>query len=99
MKKRLLPVTLITAMTAAFLAGCGSSAQQSAAGGSTAAASSTSSQKQRLPRKEKTGKPLRSACTVQSQEGLLFMGKAHRTPLPWQLKKSTTEIPVIRLKL
>ncbi|MFV0240302.1 MAG: ABC transporter substrate-binding protein [Lacrimispora sphenoides] len=44
MKKRLLPVTLITAMTAAFLAGCGSSAQQSAAGGSTAAASSTSSQ-------------------------------------------------------
>lgn len=44
MKKRLLPVTLITAMTAAFLVGCGSSAQQSAAGGSTAAASSTSSQ-------------------------------------------------------
>ncbi|MGL6218772.1 MAG: hypothetical protein ACRC36_12105 [Lacrimispora sphenoides] len=44
MKKRLLPVTLITAMTAAFLAGCGSSAQQSAAGGSTAAANSTSSQ-------------------------------------------------------
>jgi len=44
MKKRLLPVTIITAMTAAFLAGCGSSAQQSAAGGSTAAASSTSSQ-------------------------------------------------------
>ncbi|SEU23613.1 amino acid/amide ABC transporter substrate-binding protein, HAAT family [Lacrimispora sphenoides] len=44
MKKRLLPVTLITAMTAAFLAGCGSSAQQSAAGGSTAAAGSTSSQ-------------------------------------------------------
>ncbi len=44
MKKRLLPVTLITAMTAAFLAGCGSSAQQSAAGGSTAAASLTSSQ-------------------------------------------------------
>ncbi|PJJ29117.1 ABC transporter substrate-binding protein [Lacrimispora celerecrescens] len=43
MKKRLLPVTLITAMTAALLAGCGSSAQQSAAGGSTAAASSTSS--------------------------------------------------------
>ncbi len=44
MKKRLLPVTLITAMTAAFLAGCGSSAQQSAVGGSTAAVSSTSSQ-------------------------------------------------------
>lgn len=44
MKKRLLPVTLITAMTAALLAGCGSSAQQSAAGGSTAAASSAASQ-------------------------------------------------------
>ncbi len=44
MKKRLLPVTLITAMAAAFLAGCGSSAQQSAAGGSTAAASTTTSQ-------------------------------------------------------
>jgi branched-chain amino acid transport system substrate-binding protein len=44
MKKRLLPVTLITALTAAFLAGCGSSAQQSAAGGSTAAASSAVTQ-------------------------------------------------------
>ncbi|MDR7810397.1 ABC transporter substrate-binding protein [Lacrimispora sp.] len=44
MEKRLLPVTLITAMTAALLAGCGSSAQQSAAGGSTAAASSAASQ-------------------------------------------------------
>ncbi|WP_051835061.1 ABC transporter substrate-binding protein [Lacrimispora celerecrescens] len=44
MKKRLLPVTLITALTAAFLAGCGSSAQQSAAGGSTAAASSAATQ-------------------------------------------------------
>jgi len=44
MKKRLLPVTLITAMTAALLAGCGSSAQQSAAGGSTAAASSAVTQ-------------------------------------------------------
>ncbi|SET58033.1 ABC transporter substrate-binding protein [Lacrimispora sphenoides] len=44
MKKRLLPVTLITAVTAALLAGCGSSAQQSAAGGSTAAASSAASQ-------------------------------------------------------
>ncbi len=42
MKKRLLPVTIITAMTAVLLAGCGSSAQQSAAGGSTAAASSES---------------------------------------------------------
>ncbi|HCD44009.1 MAG TPA: hypothetical protein DEQ64_09795 [Lachnoclostridium sp.] len=44
MKKRLLPVTLITAMTAALLAGCGSSAQQSTAGGSTAAVSTTASQ-------------------------------------------------------
>jgi len=44
MKKRLLPVTLITALTAAFLAGCGSSAQQSAAGGSTAAVSSSATQ-------------------------------------------------------
>ncbi len=44
MKKRLLPVTIITAMTAVLLAGCGSSAQQSAAGGSTAAASSASTQ-------------------------------------------------------
>lgn len=44
MKKRLLPVTLITALTAAFLAGCGSSAQQSAAGGSTAAVSSAVTQ-------------------------------------------------------
>jgi len=44
MKKRLLPVTLIAALTAAFLAGCGSSAQQSAAGGSTAAASSAVTQ-------------------------------------------------------
>lgn len=44
MKKRLLPVTLITALTAAFLAGCGSSAQQSVAGGSTAAASSAAAQ-------------------------------------------------------
>ena len=44
MKKRLLPVTFITALTAAFLAGCGSSAQQSAAGGSTAAASSAATQ-------------------------------------------------------
>jgi branched-chain amino acid transport system substrate-binding protein len=44
MKKRLLPVTLITAMTAALLAGCGSSVQQSTAGGSTAAVSTTASQ-------------------------------------------------------
>ncbi len=44
MKKRFLSVTLTAAMTAALLAGCGSSAQQSAAGGSTAAAGSEASQ-------------------------------------------------------
>ncbi|WP_312433384.1 ABC transporter substrate-binding protein [Lacrimispora sp.] len=44
MKKRFLSVTLTAALTAAFLAGCGSSAQQSAAGGSTTAASSGASQ-------------------------------------------------------
>lgn len=44
MKKGFLSVTLTAAMTAALLAGCGSSAQQSAAGASTAAAGLESSQ-------------------------------------------------------
>ena len=44
MKKKFLSVTLIAAMTAALLAGCGSSAQQSAAGGITTAAGLESSQ-------------------------------------------------------
>jgi branched-chain amino acid transport system substrate-binding protein len=59
MKKRLLPVTLITAMTAALLAGCGSSAQQSAAGGSTAAASSASSQDTEPSPEEGDGKTIK----------------------------------------